>query len=214
MTSFGQELLGSCEFSLIPPNSFYAIISTNLWLLLSTKSVVAYVRKQSRFAIFEWQTKEKGWYLYAGEYPTGWEKKVKVVNLSTPTKKGSVSQSAKPKSTKKGDDSSETSSDIIPYEGGLPPIGNIVLKGSPPFARTHSSKHSTTSKPKPWMLLLAGPTAVRERYLHQLHMPLPRGEYVICKLCLFFLLLIHRAFLRLTPHAYLFISLLPFFLVV
>ena len=45
--------------------------------------MVAYARKQSRFAIFEWQEKEKGWYLYTSEYLVGWKKK------------GSVSQTAK-----------------------------------------------------------------------------------------------------------------------
>ena len=39
---------------------------------------------------------------------------MKVVNLLAPTKKGSMSWSAKPKSTKRGDDSSETCSDIVP----------------------------------------------------------------------------------------------------
>ena len=47
---------------------------------------------------------------------------MKVMNLSMPTKKGSVSWTAKPKSTKKGDDSSETYSDIVLYKGGLPPL--------------------------------------------------------------------------------------------
>jgi len=150
MTSFGQELLGSRGFSLIPPDGLHVLIFTNLWLLLPTKSMVVYVRKQSRSAIFEWQAKEKGWYLFASEYPTGWEKKVKVVNLPTPIKKGSVSQCTKPKSTKRGDDSSETCSNIVPYEGSLPFIGNIVLEGSPPpSTRTRSNKCSTAFKPKP-----------------------------------------------------------------
>ena len=92
----------------------------------------------------------EGWYLYASEYPAGWEKKVKVVNLPAPTKKGSVSQTAKTKSARKEDDSSETYSKIFPYKGGLPPIGNIVFKSSPPpSAHTRSNKHSTISKPKP-----------------------------------------------------------------
>ena len=150
ITSFGQELLGSHGVSLIPPDNLHAIIFANPRLLLPTKSVVVYARKQSRIAIFEWQKKKKGWYLYAGKYPTGWEKKLKVVNLPALAKKGSVSRSVKPKSTKKWDDSFETCSDIVPYEGGLPLIGNIVLEGSPPpFAHTHSSRHSTARKPKP-----------------------------------------------------------------
>ena len=85
--------------------------------------------------------------MYSGEYPTGWEKKVKVVNLPVPTKKGFVSWSAKPKLDKKGDDSSETCSDVVPYEGSLPPMGNIVFEGSPPpFACTRSSKHPTAGR--------------------------------------------------------------------
>ena len=73
-----------------------------------------------------------------------------MVNLLAPLKKGSVSQSAKPKSTKRGNDSSETCFDIVPYEGGLPPIGNIVLEDSaPPSTCTHSSRCPTASKLKP-----------------------------------------------------------------
>jgi len=45
MTSFEQELLGSREFFLIPPDSLHAIIFANPWLLLPTKFVVAYARK-------------------------------------------------------------------------------------------------------------------------------------------------------------------------
>ena len=81
MTSFGHELVGDCGFSLIPSEGLHAIISANPWLLLPTKFVVAYARKQTRSTIFKGQEKEKGWYLYAGEYPAGWEKKVKMVNL-------------------------------------------------------------------------------------------------------------------------------------
>lgn len=51
---------------------------------------------------------------------------MKVVNLPTLTKKGSVSQIAKFKSAKKGDDSSESCSNIVLYKEGLPSIGNIV----------------------------------------------------------------------------------------
>ena len=53
---------------------------------------------------------------------------MKVTNISVPMKKSS----AKAKSTKKGDDSSETCSNIVPFESDLPPVGNIVLKRSPP----------------------------------------------------------------------------------
>ena len=81
----------------------------------------------------------------------GWEKKVKVVKLPTPTKKSSVSRFAKPKPAKKGDDSFETCSNIVPYKGKLPPIGNIVLEGSsPPSARTHFSRRPIAGKPRPF----------------------------------------------------------------
>ena len=74
---------------------------------------------------------------------------MKVVNLPAPMKKGLMSQTTKPKSTKKGDDSSKTFSNLVPYKGGLPFIGNIVFKGSPfPSAHTRSNKHSTAGKPK------------------------------------------------------------------
>ena len=76
---------------------------------------------------------------------------MKVVNLPTPVKKSSVSWSAKPKPAKKGDDSFETCSDIVPYEGKLPAIGNIVLEGSsPPSARTHFSRRPIAGKPRPF----------------------------------------------------------------
>ena len=151
MISFGQELLGGHGFSL---EGLHAIIFANPRLLLPTKSVVAYDRKQSWSTIFEWKEKEKGWYLYASEYPPGLVKKVKVVNLLVPVKKGSVTWNVKPKFAKRGDDSFETCSDIILYGGGLPPIGNIVLESFPPLpprpsARTRSSRSSTASKPKP-----------------------------------------------------------------
>ena len=56
---------------------------------------------------------------------------------------------AKPKSAKKGDDSSEAYSDVVPFESGLPPIGNIVLESSPPpFGDTYSSVRPTASKSK------------------------------------------------------------------
>ena len=61
------------------------------------------------------------------------------------------------------------------------------------------------------LLLLARPLAVKGRHLHHLHLLPPRGEYVISKLCFFFILLIYGAFLLLTPHVYSFIFLLFFF---
>ena len=45
MTSFEKELMGSCGFSLILPDGLSAIISANPWLLLPSKSVLAYARK-------------------------------------------------------------------------------------------------------------------------------------------------------------------------
>ena len=68
---------------------------------------------------------------------------MKVTNVSVPVKKSS----AKSKSAKKGDDSSETCSDIVPFEGDFPPIGNIVLESSlRPFAHIHSNRRPTTRK--------------------------------------------------------------------
>ena len=127
MISFEQELLGSHGFSLTPLDGLHVVNSTNPWLLLPTKFVVAYARKQIRFVIFKWDAKGNKWYLYAGEYPTGWEKKVKVVNLPMLGKKGFVSRFTKPKLAKKGNDSSKAYFDIVPFKGGLPSIGNIVL---------------------------------------------------------------------------------------
>lgn len=75
---------------------------------------------------------------------------MKVVNLFALTKKGSVSWSAKPKSTKKGDNSFETCSNIVPYKESLPPLGNIVIENSPsPSAHTCSSRISIVAKPRP-----------------------------------------------------------------
>ena len=69
MISFGHELLGGHRFSLVPSKGLHAIIFVNPWLLLPTKSVVAYPRKQSKLAIFKWRENEKEWYWYAGEFP-------------------------------------------------------------------------------------------------------------------------------------------------
>ena len=112
---------------------------------------------------------------------------MKVTNISVPVKKSSTPQSAKSKSAKKGDNSSKTCSDIVPFEGDLPPVGNIVLESSPPpFARTRSSRrllqaslclllHSYLLMP----FLLARPMVARGRHLLLLHPPLLREEYVI-----------------------------------
>ena len=72
---------------------------------------------------------------------------MKVVNLPVPRKKGFMSRFAKPKLAKKGDGSFETCSDIVPFEGDLSPICNIVLEGSLPLsARTRSSRRPTAGK--------------------------------------------------------------------
>ena len=78
---------------------------------------------------------------------------MKVKNISVPVKKSFAPQSTKPKSAKKGDDSFETCSNIVPFEGDLPPVGNIVLESSPPpSARTHFSKRPTAGKSRPTAL--------------------------------------------------------------
>ena len=51
MTSFEKELMGSRGFSLVPPNGLNAIISTNPWLLLPSKSMLAYAKKQSLLSL-------------------------------------------------------------------------------------------------------------------------------------------------------------------
>ena len=54
MDSFVAELAESRGFSLIPPEGLSTVASVNLCLLLSSRSVLAYARKQSQSAIFEW----------------------------------------------------------------------------------------------------------------------------------------------------------------
>ena len=61
MTSFEQELMGSRGFSLIPLDELSTVISANPRLLLPCKSVLAYARKQSQSAIFEWVEEDKRW---------------------------------------------------------------------------------------------------------------------------------------------------------
>ena len=82
--------MGSCGFSLIPPDGLSMVISVNSCLLLPSKSALAYARRQNRSAIFEWDAEKEGWYWQVGDYPPGWEKKVKVTNISTPSKKASA----------------------------------------------------------------------------------------------------------------------------
>ena len=78
----------------LPTGLMRSVQPTLGWFFL--KFVLAYVRKQSWSAIFEWVKEDRGWLWYAGDYPIGWEKKVKVINIPVPGKKGS----AKPKSGK------------------------------------------------------------------------------------------------------------------
>ena len=126
MTSFEQELEGSCGFSLIPPKRLSMVVSPNPRLLLPSKSVLAYARKQNRSAIFEWDEEKKGWYWHIGVYPPGWEKKVKVINVPAPIKKDptKLKSASKPKSTTP-----------------RPPIN------ATPTSRTRGSKRKTTPYP-------------------------------------------------------------------
>ena len=82
--------MGSCGFSLIPHDGLSMVVSANPRLLLPCKSVLAYTRKQNPSAIFKWNEEKKGWYWHVGEYPPSWEKKVKVINIPAPSKKGPV----------------------------------------------------------------------------------------------------------------------------
>ena len=59
MTSFEQESVGSRGFSLISPDRLSMVISANPRLLLPSKSVLAYARKQNPSAIFEWDEEKK-----------------------------------------------------------------------------------------------------------------------------------------------------------
>ena len=126
MTSFEKEFMGSRGFSLVPPDGLNAIISANPWLLLSSKSMLAYAKKQSRSAIFEWDEEKRGWYQHTGDYPLDWEKKVKVMNISVLIKKGPT----KLKSASK-------SKPATPW----PSID------APPSSKTRGSKRKTTPHP-------------------------------------------------------------------
>ena len=50
--------------------------------------MLAYARKQSQSTIFKWIEEDRGWYWHAGDYPLGWEKKVRVTNIFVLSKKG------------------------------------------------------------------------------------------------------------------------------
>ena len=114
--------MGSHSFSLIPPDGLSMVISINPRLLLPSKSALVYAKRQNRSAIFEWDAEKKGWYWHAGNYPPGWEKKVKVINISIPSKKAP----AKPKSTGKTKPATP-----------LPPTGASLA------SRTRGSKRKT-----------------------------------------------------------------------
>ena len=126
------ELAGSRGFSLIPSEGLSTVASVNPRLLLPSRSVLAYARKQSRSAIFEWDAEKKGWFWHAGDYPPGWEKKIKVINLPVPSEKAP----AKPKSVAKPKSAGKTKS-ATP----LPPAGAL------PANRTRGNKRKTTPHP-------------------------------------------------------------------
>ena len=62
MILFEQELMGSRGFSLVPPDGLSVVISGNPQLLLPSKSMLAYARKQNRSAIFKWDEEKRGWH--------------------------------------------------------------------------------------------------------------------------------------------------------
>ena len=126
MDSFMAKLAGSRGFSLIPPEGLIMVVSVDPRLLLPSISVLAYARKQSRLAIFEWDAEKKGWFWHTGDYPPGWEKKVKVINLSVLSKKAP----AKPKST-----------------GKTKPATPLPPASAPLASRTRGSKRKTTPHP-------------------------------------------------------------------
>ena len=126
MDSFVTELVGSRGFSLIPPEGLGTVASVNPRLLLPSRSVLAYARKQSRSAIFEWDAEKKGWFWHAGDYPPGWEKKVMVINLTAPSEKAPT----KPRSAAKLKSASKTKpATPLPPAGALPAIRLVVAKG-------------------------------------------------------------------------------------
>ena len=118
--------MGSHGFSLVPPDGLSTIISSNPQLLFPFKSMLAYARKQSRSTIFEWDEEKRGWHWHAGDYLLGWEKKVKVTNISVSSKKGP----AKLKSASK-------SKLATPWPS----------TDAPPSSRTRGSNRKTTPHP-------------------------------------------------------------------
>ena len=90
---------------------------------LPSKFVLAYARKQSRFAIFEWDEEKRGCHWHTGDYPPGWEKKVKVTNISVLSKKGPAKLNFASKSK---------------------PATPRPSTDAPPSSRTQGSKRKTT----------------------------------------------------------------------
>ena len=124
--TFVYELTGSRGFSLIPPDGLGMVVSVNPHLLLPSKSVLAYARKQNWSAIFEWDAEKKGWYWHAGDYPLGWKKKVKVINISVPSKKAPTK---------------------LKSAGKTKPTTPLPPTGAPLASRTRGSKRKTTPRP-------------------------------------------------------------------
>ena len=108
------------------------VASVNPRLLLPSRSVLAYARKQSWSAIFEWDAEKKGWFWHAGDYPPSWEKKVKVINLPVPSEKAP----AKPKSVAKPKSAGRTK-----------PATPLSPAGVLSAIRTRGSKSKTTPHP-------------------------------------------------------------------
>ena len=77
MDSFIAELAGSHGFSLIPPEGLSMVASANPRLLLPSRSVLAYARKQSRSAIFEWDVEKEGGFGMLVTIPLVGRKKLK-----------------------------------------------------------------------------------------------------------------------------------------
>ena len=135
----------------------HTILSPNPHLLVPSRSIIVYVRKQNRSGRFEWQEKKQGWFWHVGEYHPSWERKVKVLNpFPSAPNKGSASMVAKTKFSKKGKgiamSTLEVCFDIVPYVGDLPLIGSIILESTPPAIRTCSTMKSIVVKPKPSLL--------------------------------------------------------------
>lgn len=110
--------------------------------------------RQGWAGIFEWCEGQQDWFWYDGDFPQGWEKKVKISNAPPSTsKKSSTYRSTKPKSAKKSKGVATSTPtvcfDIVPYGEKLPPIGNIVLDETPLVLKTRIARKSTIVNSKP-----------------------------------------------------------------